>query len=80
MVRKTKSLPGYNAGENRVESWLGEGNYADSAEFVENIPFSETRNYVKIIFRNYFFYRKLHGEPVDRGSNDGLLNREPAHH
>ncbi len=65
--QKDKVLAGYNAGENRVESWLGEGNYADSAEFVENIPFSETRNYVKIIFRNYFFYRKLHGEPVDQG-------------
>jgi soluble lytic murein transglycosylase len=62
-----KVLAGYNAGEHRVESWLSEGNYTDSAEFVENIPFSETRNYVKIIFRNYFFYRKLHGAPADQG-------------
>jgi len=26
-------------------------------EFIEMIPFSETRNYVKNILRNYFFYR-----------------------
>jgi peptidoglycan lytic transglycosylase len=65
--QKDKVLAGYNAGEDRVESWLSEGNYADFEEFVDNIPFSETRNYIKIIFRNYYFYRKLHGEPADQG-------------
>ena len=55
-----KALASYNAGERRVESWLSEGGYTDGAEFVENIPFSETRNYVKIIYRNYWFYRKLY--------------------
>lgn len=59
--QEDKVLASYNAGEHRVDSWLSEGSYADSAEFVETIPFSETRNYVKIIFRNYFFYRKLYG-------------------
>ncbi len=49
-----KVLASYNAGEHRVESWMSEGTYADSAEFVDTIPFSETRNYVKIINRNYF--------------------------
>ena len=58
--QEDKALAGYNAGEHRVESWLSEGDYADSAEFVETIPFSETRNYVKIIYRNYWFYRKLY--------------------
>jgi soluble lytic murein transglycosylase len=57
-----KALASYNAGEHRVEAWMSEGSYADSAEFVDTIPFSETRNYVKIINRNYFFYRSLYGE------------------
>ena len=57
-----KVLASYNAGEHRVESWMSEGTYADSAEFVDTIPFSETRNYVKIINRNYFFYKALYGE------------------
>lgn len=56
-----KVLASYNAGEHRVESWMSEGTYADSAEFVDTIPFSETRNYVKIISRNYFFYKTLYG-------------------
>jgi len=56
-----KVLASYNAGEHRVESWMSEGSYADSAEFVDTIPFSETRNYVKIINRNYFFYKALYG-------------------
>lgn len=56
-----KVLASYNAGEHRVESWMSEGSYADGAEFVETIPFSETRNYVKIINRNYFFYKALYG-------------------
>lgn len=56
-----KVLASYNAGEHRVESWMSEGTYADSAEFVDTIPFSETRNYVKIINRNYFFYKALYG-------------------
>jgi soluble lytic murein transglycosylase len=55
-----KALASYNAGEHRVESWMSEGPYADSAEFVDTIPFSETRNYVKIIQRNYFFYKALY--------------------
>jgi len=57
-----KVLASYNAGEHRVESWMSEGTYADSAEFVDTIPFSETRNYVKIINRNYYFYKALYGD------------------
>jgi soluble lytic murein transglycosylase len=55
------ALASYNAGEHRVESWMSEGTYADSAEFVDTIPFTETRNYVKLINRNYFFYKALYG-------------------
>jgi len=56
-----KVLASYNAGEHRVESWMSEGSYVDGAEFVDTIPFTETRNYVKIINRNYFFYKTLYG-------------------
>jgi soluble lytic murein transglycosylase len=55
-----KVLASYNAGEHRVESWMSEATYSDSAEFVDTIPFSETRNYVKIINRNYYFYKALY--------------------
>lgn len=54
-------LAAYNAGEARVERWKGQ--YFDSDESIlkniESIPFLETRNYVKLIFRNIFFYKLL---------------------
>lgn len=54
-------LAAYNAGESRVERW--KGSYFDSNETIlkniEAIPFLETRNYVKLIFRNIFFYKLL---------------------
>jgi soluble lytic murein transglycosylase len=54
-------LAAYNAGESRVERW--KGGLFDSDETIlkniEAIPFLETRNYVKLIFRNIFFYKLL---------------------
>jgi len=51
------ALAAYNAGPERVDQWLEDFPDADEDEFIEMIPFSETRNYVKNILRNYFFYR-----------------------
>jgi soluble lytic murein transglycosylase len=57
------ALAAYNAGTDRVEAWLSAGNYRDPQEFVESIPFSETREYVQAILRNATVYRKLYGTP-----------------
>lgn len=57
------ALAAYNAGDTRVQDWLNSGNYRDTAEFVESIPFSETREYVQAIMRNAAVYRKLYGHP-----------------
>lgn len=51
------ALAAYNAGAHRVDQWLQDFPDASEEEFIEMIPFSETRNYVKNILRNYFFYR-----------------------
>ncbi len=58
------ALAAYNAGTDRVEAWLAAGNYRDPQEFVESIPFTETREYVQAILRNATVYRKLYGSPV----------------
>jgi soluble lytic murein transglycosylase len=53
-------LSAYNAGESRVKRWKKE--YFDDASIyhnIERIPFNETRKYVKLIFRNIFFYKFL---------------------
>ncbi len=57
------ALAAYNAGTNRVDDWLGQGKYRDPQEFVESIPFTETREYVQAILRNANVYRQLYGTP-----------------
>ena len=57
------ALAAYNAGTDRVEDWLGQGKYRDPQEFVESIPFTETREYVQAILRNANVYRQLYGAP-----------------
>jgi soluble lytic murein transglycosylase len=57
------ALAAYNAGSDRVQEWLGQGKYRDAQEFVESIPFTETREYVQAIMRNAGVYRQLYGTP-----------------
>jgi soluble lytic murein transglycosylase len=54
------ALAAYNAGSNRVADWLQNGHYGDVAEFVESIPFTETREYVQAIVRNARVYERLY--------------------
>jgi soluble lytic murein transglycosylase len=55
------ALASYNAGSDRVQSWLAEGNFRGPDEFVESIPFTETREYVQAILRNAAVYKRLYG-------------------
>jgi len=59
------ALAAYNAGEDRVELWNAGQTYRDTAEFVDSIPFTETRQYVQIIARNTQIYRRLYGPQND---------------
>lgn len=60
------ALAAYNAGPERVDDWLAAGRYRDTAEFVESIPFTETREYVQAILRNAMVYRQLYGQAQQR--------------
>jgi soluble lytic murein transglycosylase len=57
------ALAAYNAGADRVEEWRSSGNFREPAEFVESIPFTETREYVQAIMRNAGLYHRLYGTP-----------------
>ena len=57
------ALAAYNAGADRVEEWRSAGNFREPAEFVESIPFTETREYVQAIMRNAGIYHRLYGTP-----------------
>lgn len=54
----------YNAGPHRVESWLVNFGHLETDEFIEHIPFLETRNYVKKVVRNHTFYRRIYAKDV----------------
>ena len=54
------ALAAYNAGDSPVRRWMAENNYKDLPEFVESIPYSETRDYVQSILRNREMYRQLY--------------------
>jgi soluble lytic murein transglycosylase len=58
MVEQT--LASYNAGPARLATWLSWGQYREPAEFVESIPFTETRDYVQAVLRNADVYRRLY--------------------
>jgi len=49
----------YNAGDERVTDWQAAGNYRGIDEFVESIPFTETREYVQALVRNERIYREI---------------------
>jgi soluble lytic murein transglycosylase len=52
-------LAAYNAGDSRVTDWQAAGPYHGIDEFVESIPFTETRDYVQAILRNQEIYRGI---------------------
>ncbi|MBF2058433.1 MAG: transglycosylase SLT domain-containing protein [Cyanobacterium sp. T60_A2020_053] len=54
------AIASYNAGPGNISSWLQEYDISDFDQFVENIPFPETKNYVETVFGNYWNYVNLY--------------------
>lgn len=50
----------YNAGMGNVNSWLSEGIINENGTDIENIPFEETKMYVKKILQNYKIYKEIY--------------------
>jgi len=51
------ALAAYNAGPHQVRRWLELWGYRTDDEFIEEIPFSETQQYVKRVLGSYYRYR-----------------------
>ncbi|WP_159565370.1 murein transglycosylase [Budvicia diplopodorum] len=62
----------YNAGPNRVRSWLdNSAGRLDAVAFVESIPFNETRGYVKNVLAYDLFYRSfMNKSPIVMTDNE----------
>ncbi|MFQ5881271.1 MAG: transglycosylase SLT domain-containing protein [Candidatus Methylomirabilales bacterium] len=57
------ALAAYNAGPHNVRRWLKERPFQDPDTFVEEIPYPETRQYVKRVLGSYDRYRTLYVPP-----------------
>jgi soluble lytic murein transglycosylase len=55
------ALASYNAGESRIARWRNEKPELEQDEFIDDIPFPETQNYVKRILGTAEDYRRLYG-------------------
>ena len=55
------ALASYNAGERSVRRWIAERPGLAIDEFVDDIPFPETQNYVKKVLGMAEDYRRLYG-------------------
>lgn len=56
------SVAAYNASEKAIRSWLKTKSIDDPLEFIEDIPYEETKGYVKLVLRNFIFYTRM-GQP-----------------
>ncbi len=53
------ALASYNAGPGRAALWRTWGPFREPAEFIETVPFHQTRGYIQIVLRNADVYRRL---------------------
>lgn len=58
-------LAAYNAGRGNVSSWLQDGRYSDDGETLKDIPFSETKEYVKKIKQYEEKYKELYKQEFE---------------
>ena len=58
------TLASYNAGIGRANLWRNWGPFREPAEFIETVPFHETRGYVQVVLRNADVYQKLYAGTV----------------
>ena len=54
------ALAAYNGGLGSVTAWMSKLSYNDTDEFVEKIPYPETKNYVKKVLRSYWVYGNVY--------------------
>jgi soluble lytic murein transglycosylase len=63
------AFAGYNAGRGRVRDWVAQHGdprdpKVDAVDWVERIPFAETRNYVQRVMENLQVYRSRLGASI----------------
>jgi soluble lytic murein transglycosylase len=72
------ALASYNAGESRIVRWKAERPGLDEDEFIDDIPFPETQNYVKRILGTAEEYRKIYGRGTASPGPEVTPGRRPS--
>jgi soluble lytic murein transglycosylase len=68
----------YNAGPSRPRAWRN-GPVMEGAAWAENVPFTETRDYVKKVLANTTFYAAmLTGQPQSLKARLGMIGPREA--
>ena len=63
------AIAAYNAGAQRVDRWRRWPEFPDADLFVERVAIPETRNYVRIVYASYLWYRRTYGAPAEAPSS-----------
>ena len=58
------AVASYNAGPGAVSAWIEEKEFANADEFVEQIPYPETKGYVESVFGGYWNYLRLYDPAI----------------
>lgn len=68
------AVSGYNANDSAIRGWLKTRFRPDAVEFIEEVPYEETRSYIKLTMRNFVFYQRLAKEKQAVAFPETLLN------
>ena len=58
--KETSAVAAYNGGIGSVQRWKDTLHYNDTDEFVEQIPYEETKNYVYKVMKSYWNYTRIY--------------------
>lgn len=60
------AIASYNAGPGNVDQWIKKYQAQNPEEFIEKIPFGETKKYVEIVLGNYWNYLRIYNPEISQ--------------
>ncbi len=71
------AVASYNASNEAIQNWVRTRYRGDTIEFIEDIPYEETRGYVRLVLRNLIFYRLMENQGQKISFPEELLQLSP---
>lgn len=72
------AVSSYNASDKAIHGWMVTRYRGDSIEFIEDIPYEETRGYVRLVMRNFIFYKVMESQGQRIPFPEDLLQLNPV--